>query len=119
MPQTNLTQPAPNGNLAQNIFGWLGNVATQLGGVVVDNQIALSNGKTQAKLNQYHAQDPSTGPNNPQAAQVYANKTLLDRYLPTSFIYSKDASGNQVFGIGYYISIGLLIAGFVWLLKKV
>lgn len=49
----------------------------------VEQELAIGAAKAQAKINSYHATDPSIGPNDPKAALAYAAQTQAQRWLPS------------------------------------
>src|SRR3954462_3007317 len=96
---TNPTAYAPNG--IGGFFAYLGGLAGQVVQGVASNRLAestaRSNARVQSILNQNHALNPSTGANDPNAAQNAANRSFLERFLPSSMLYNTSvAEGGSV-----------------------
>ena len=111
--------PASAPNAIGSFFGFLGQLAQGASSALARNAVselnARSNAKVQRILNQNHQANPATGPNDPVAAQTAANRTFLERWLPSSMLYQTDADGSnkRPTVIYYAIMVGLLIALFV------
>lgn len=102
---------APNG--VMSFFGFLGNALGQGVSNLAANSLAEMNAKSQAKvqamLNANHQINPATGPNDPNAAQTAANRTFLEKFLPSTMLYKKDASGVQTPTPFYYAFMAGLV----------
>lgn len=101
----------------------LGTAAGAVGSNALSNflaeQTAKSQAKTQEMLNRYHLANPSTGPNDPQDAQRAANRTFLERYLPSDLLYTTDAGGVRKFTVTYFVIVGVLLLGLFFVLRKI
>lgn len=79
---SNPTPSVTTNDIFDKVFGSVvtlgGNYLTARGQIAIAEESA----KAQARLNDYHAVNPSLGPVNPAAAQVEANKTWLQKFLP-------------------------------------
>lgn len=110
---TNPTASAPNGvaGFFSFLSGALGNAVGQIASNALAEQNARSQAKVQAILNANHAVNPATGPNDPAAAQNAANRTFLEKFLPSSMLYNTDQSGVKTPTMTYYgiiAGVGLL-----------
>lgn len=121
---TNPPASAPNG--ISGFFSYLGGIAGQVVQGVATNRLnestARSNARVQSILNANHTLNPATGPNDPNAAQNAANRSFLERFLPTSMLYntSTDESGNVSRSptVVYYAVIIIIAVGAFWLAKR-
>lgn len=86
--------------------------------IKAEEKIAIATAQAQAKLNYYKTNDPSIGPNDPNAAQVVANKTLAQTYLPAYMLFTPttDAKGAptggvQITPLGYVVifTVGIML----------
>lgn len=116
----NPTTTNPGG--LNSFFSFLGQSLGAVASVRLQNYLdettAASAAKQQALLNSYHAANPSTGPNNPAAAQAAANRTFLEKYLPPSLLYSTDSGGVKTFSPWYYLIVLGLLVGLVLILRR-
>jgi len=113
---------AATGSIA-SFFGFLGDTVKAVAPVLVGNQLAIAQARTDAKvqalLNQNHAVNPATGPNDPNAALKAADKTFLEKFLPTSMLYNTDSLGNKTPAFGYYAIMGIILLIGVLFVKRI
>jgi hypothetical protein len=101
-------------------------VATNVARQRVDQELAISSAKAQAKINQYHAKDPSIGPNDPRAALAAANQTTAQRYLPSFMLAPVDPGQpvsvqnpqSRISPFGWAL-IAILAAGVLWAVVRI
>jgi hypothetical protein len=101
-------------NNLQSFFGFLSNIASPLIAGKLQNEAnesaARSAARVQQVMNKYHQVDPSLGANDPKAAQAAANRTFLERFLPTSMLYQVDTvTGSKTPSMTYYVVMGGLL----------
>lgn len=91
---TNPVAAAPNG--IAGFFSMVGGMLGQAGTAVAQNLMAEQNARSTAKvqkiLNDNHKINPSTGANDPNAAQTAANRTFLEKFLPSEMLYKTDVT---------------------------
>lgn len=105
------------------VFDRFFSTVRDLGGSYLTQQgqlaIAKANADAQARLNGYALVNPSLGPVNPAAAQAEANKTWIQRMLPTgSPTVGAPSAGSAPGSILPYILYGAGVLFVVLLLVK-
>lgn len=112
---TNPTSTSPQG--LGSFFSYLGNLAATVGGTLAANKLneatAASNARIQAMLNANHQVNPATGANDPTDAQRAANRSFLEKFLPSSMLYETDPLTQNKTPSGFYY---LIMAGLAALL---
>lgn len=112
---TNPPAEAPNG--ISGFFSYLGQLAAPIVNATVagaaDKITAKTNASIQAMYNKNHLINPATGPNDTSAAQAAANRTFLEKFLPSSMLYDTDAETGAQSPSGFYY---LIMGGLVLLL---
>lgn len=110
--------PAPS-TTAAGVFDRFFSNVVQLGGNYLtlkgQAEVAQAMANTQARLNSYSAVNPSLGAVNPAAAQLEANKTWVQRYLPFGSPTVGAPGSGQAAQAGSNV-LGWVIAGGVALL---
>lgn len=116
--------PNPPVNGVGDIIGTLYNnillpVGTSILKARVDQEMAIGAAKAQAKINSYHVNDPSIGPNDPRAALAAESRTTAQKWLPGFMLAPAPAKadGQQTFvaSISPVGWIMLIVAGFLTL----
>jgi|SRR6478736_8414480 len=122
---TNPPAQAPNG--VAGFFSFLGGIVGTAASAVATDQLAIMDARNKAKvqqiLNDGHAINGAIGANDPNAAQLAANKTFLERFLPDTMLYTTttDPTGkvtSRTPTFVYYIVIGALLLGALLLARK-
>lgn len=106
--------PAMAQNGVMSFFSYLGSAlgqgVTNLSANALAEMNAKSTARVQAMLNGNHAINPATGANDPNAAQTAANRTFLEKFLPSTMLYNTDKSGVRTpTGIYYALVAGGII----------
>lgn len=88
-----------------NLWGSVSPILTQGAQIWGQTQIANANAKAQLELEKYKIQNSTLGSNQPAAAQKEANKTLIEKWLPSN----STGSATNLFVVFTVVGVGLLL----------
>lgn len=115
--------PAQAQNGLASFWSFLGGAVGDVTQTYLSGQLAKQNARdtaaVQSILNKNHELNPATGSNDPAAAQVAANRSFLEKFLPSSMLYQKDvATGQSTPSPFYYLIMAALAVAAVVLIIR-
>lgn len=101
--------PASNFSFGQVIGGLWNSVILPGAQVYGQIEVAKANAAAQAKLDALKNKNATLGPNDPKAAQEEANKTLMQKWLPSSMAGTNSNGILPWVILGTVLLVGLLV----------